>query len=91
MSIVDDINDISDAVMRLEEKNEELRQQIDALTYNKGNFDDLIKQAEKVEAQNKLIELLADDIEWQETHLTERTSDKMKAIVEAYRAVRPKP
>ena len=35
MSIVDDINDISDAVMRLEEENEELRQQLVSAPANK--------------------------------------------------------
>lgn len=76
MSIVDDINDISDAVMRLEEENEELRQQL-ASAGNK-------------EAYDKLIDLLEEDILWKEKHLTERASDKMKAIIAAYRVVRPK-
>ena len=76
MSIVDDINDISDAVMRLEEENEELRHHL----VSSGNK----------EAIDKLIDLLSEDIEWQEAHLTERTSQKMKDIVAAYRAVRPR-
>ena len=75
MSIVDDINDISDAVMRLEEENESLRQQLVS-----GN----------TEAYDKLLDLLAPDIEWQEKHLTERSSDRMKEIIAAYRVVRPK-
>jgi hypothetical protein len=70
MSIVDDINDIYDAVMRLEEENEERRI--------------------RIEAQDKLIDLLIEDIEWQEKHMTDRISDRMKAIIAAYRAVRPK-
>lgn len=76
MSIVDDINDISDAVMRLEEENEELRQQLASA----GNTED----------RDKLIDLLEEDILWQEKHLTERTSQKMKDVVAAYRVVRPK-
>lgn len=75
VSIVDDINDISDAVMRLEEENEELRQQL--------------ASAGTTEAYDKLIDLLEEDILWQEKHLTEKASPKMKAIVEAYRTVRP--
>lgn len=75
MSIVDDINDISDAVMRLEEENESLRQQLVS-----GN----------TEAYDKLIDLLAEDIEWKEQRLGDRASDRMKEIIAAYRAVRPK-
>lgn len=70
MSIVDDINAISDKVLALEQENEERWQQI--LAYD------------------KLIDLLEEDILWQEKHLTERSSDKMKAIIAAYRVVRPK-
>ena len=50
-----------------------------------------LKQAPgNTEAHDKLIDLLSEDILWQEAHLTERTSDKMRNIVAAYRAVRPK-
>ena len=76
MSIVDDINDISDAVMRLEEENEELRQQL--------------ASAGNTEAYDKLIDLVEPDILWQEKHLGDRASDRMKAIIAAYRVVRPK-
>lgn len=77
MSIVDDINDISDAVMRLEEENEELRQQLVSAPANKESYD-------------KLIALVSIDIEWQEKNLGDRASDRMKEIIAAYRAVRPK-
>lgn len=92
MSIVDDINDISDKVLALEQENEELRQQNEELRQQNGaladqGFGDLIKLTEMKEAYDKLIDLLAEDIEWQEKHLTERTSQKMKDIVTAYRAV----
>ena len=73
MSIVDDINAISDKVLALEQENEQLKQQ-------PGN----------TEAHDKLIDLLAPDIEWWEKNLAEKTSQKMKSIVAAYRAVRPK-
>lgn len=63
MTIVDDINDISDAVMRLEQENEDYQ---------------------------KLIDLVAEDIEWQEKYLGDKASDRMKEIITAYRAVRPK-
>jgi ketosteroid isomerase-like protein len=75
MSIADDINAISDRVLALEQENDLLRQQLAS-----GN----------TEAYDKLIDLLTEDIEWQERHMTDRTSPKMKSIVEAYRAVRPK-
>ena len=39
---------------------------------------------------DNLVDLLEEDILWQEAHLTERTSQKMKSIVAAYRAVRPR-
>lgn len=55
MSIVDDINAISDRVLALEQENDLLRQQLAS-----GN----------TEAYDKLIDLLAHDIEWQEKHLT---------------------
>jgi ketosteroid isomerase-like protein len=76
MSIADEINAISDKVLALEQENESLRQQL----ASSGN----------TEAYDKLIDLLTEDIEWQERHMTDRTSPKMKSIVEAYRAVRPK-
>jgi cell shape-determining protein MreC len=58
------------------EENESLRQQL-ASSVNTDAYD-------------KLIDLVAPDIEWQEKHLTDRSSDKMKAVVQAYRAIRPK-
>lgn len=70
MSIVDEINAISDKVLALEQENEERWQQI--LAYD------------------NLIDLLEEDILWKEKHLTERASDKMKAIIAAYRVARPK-
>ena len=49
-----------------------------------------LKQAPgNTEAHDKLIDLLAPDIEWWEKNLAEKTSQKMKDIVAAYRAVRP--
>ena len=50
----------------------------------------LKQQPGNTEAHDKLIDLLSEDIEWREAHLTERTSQKMKDVVAAYRAVRPK-
>ena len=73
MSIVDEINAISDKVLALEQENEQLKQA-------PGN----------TEAHDKLIDLLAPDIEWWEKNLAEKTSQKMKSIVAAYRAVRPR-
>ena len=50
-----------------------------------------LKQAPgNTEAHDKLIDLLAPDIEWWEKNLAEKTSQKMKSIVAAYRAVRPR-
>lgn len=75
MSIVDEINAIIDAVLDLEQENEQLRQQLVS-----GN----------TEAYDKLIDLIAPDIEWKEKNLGDRASDRMKEIIAAYRAVRPK-
>lgn len=50
-----------------------------------------LKQAPgNTEAYDKLIDLLESDILWWEKNLVEKTSQKMKSIVAAYRAVRPK-
>jgi hypothetical protein len=75
MSLTDEINAISDKVLALEQENDLLRQQLAS-----GNTD----------AYDKLIDLLAEDIEWKEKNLGDRASDRMKAIIAAYRAVRPK-
>jgi hypothetical protein len=75
MSIADDINAISDRVLALEQENDLLRQQLAS-----GN----------TEAYDKLIDLVAEDIEWKEQNLGDRASDRMKEIIAAYRAVRPK-
>lgn len=75
MSIVDEINAISDKVLALEQENDLLRQQLAS-----GN----------TEAYDKLVDLIAPDIEWQEKNLGDRASDRMKEIIAAYRAVRPK-
>jgi|LSQX01.3.fsa_nt_gb cell division septum initiation protein DivIVA len=94
MSITDEINAISDRVLELEQENESLRQQLDARPDNTQSFDELLKQheeaIEKLEACDKLIDLVAEDIIWQEKHLADKTSQKMKSIVAAYRAIRPK-
>ena len=50
----------------------------------------LKQQPGNTEAHDKLIDLLSEDILWWEKNLTEKTSQKMKDIVAAYRAVRPK-
>ena len=42
------------------------------------------------EDYQKLIDLVAEDIEWQEKYLGDKASDRMKEIITAYRAVRPK-
>lgn len=50
----------------------------------------LKQQPGNTEAYDKLIDLLESDILWWEKNLVEKTSQKMKSIVAAYRAVRPK-
>lgn len=45
---------------------------------------------QQILAYDNLVDLLEEDILWQEKHLTDRASDKMKAIIAAYRVVRPK-
>jgi len=70
MSIVDELNDISDKVLALEQENEERWQQI--LAYD------------------NLVDLLEEDILLKEKSLGDRASDRMKEIIAAYRAARPK-
>ena len=50
----------------------------------------LKQQPGNTEAHDKLIDLLSEDILWWEKNLAEKTSQKMKDIVAAYRAVRPR-
>ena len=50
----------------------------------------LKQQPGNTEAHDKLIDLLESDILWWEKNLAEKTSQKMKSIVAAYRAVRPR-
>jgi peptidoglycan hydrolase CwlO-like protein len=45
---------------------------------------------QQILAYDNLVDLLEEDILWQEKNLGDRASDRMKAIVAAYRAVRPK-
>lgn len=89
MSLTDDINAISDRVFALEQENEQLKQQPVSEPFNK-EYDEILQEAVlKIQAHDKLIDLLSEDILWWEKNLTEKTSDKMKSIVAAYRAVRP--
>ena len=76
MSITEEINAISDRILELEQENARLKAD------NKGKSD--------TKVYDRLIDLLTEDIEWQEKHLVERTSQKMKDIVAAYREIRPK-
>ena len=45
---------------------------------------------QQILAYDNLVDLLEEDILWQEKHLGDRASDRMKEIMAAYRAVRPK-
>ena len=76
---------IAEQVERIEAENEVLKEWVEDLklqlqSVSPGN----------TEAHDKLIDLLAPDIEWWEKNLAEKTSQKMKDIVAAYRAVRPR-
>ena len=75
MSLTNEINTFSDKILALEQENESLRQQLAT-----GN----------TQAYDKLLDLLEEDILWKEKSLGDRASDKMKAIIAAYRVVRPK-
>lgn len=44
---------------------------------------------QQIETMNRLIDLVAEDIEWKETN-SFRPSDKMKEIFSLYRELRPK-
>lgn len=74
---------IAELVQAIEEENKCLKEWVEDLKQQLGS-------AGNTEAYDKLIDLLAPDIEWQEKHMTDRISDRMKDIVAAYRAVRPK-
>ena len=45
---------------------------------------------QQILAYDNLVDLLEEDILWKEKSLGDRASDKMKAIIAAYRVVRPK-
>lgn len=50
---------------------------------------ELQKEAETAKAKDTLIDLVGPDIEWQEKHLTMRSSDRLQKIIEVYRQLRP--
>ena len=78
---------ISEQVAALEKENERLSRLVDAM----GEEMEAFKQADT--AKDRLISLVEPDILWQEQNLGKMTgnkSERMKEIVAAYRAVRPK-
>ncbi len=45
---------------------------------------------QEIEIRDTLINLIGPDIEWQEDHLTMRSSVRMQRIIDAYRTINPK-
>lgn len=80
---------ISEQVAALEKENERLSRLVDAM----GEEMEAFKQNPADTAKDRLISLVEPDILWQEQNLGKMTgnkSERMKEIVAAYRAVRPK-
>lgn len=78
---------LSEQVAALEKENERLSRLVDAMGEEMEGF----KQADT--AKDRLISLVEPDILWQEQNLARMTgnkSERMKEIVAAYRAIRPK-
>ena len=71
---------IADEINAISDRVLQLEQENEQLKQQPGN----------TEAHDKLIDLLSEDILWWEKNLVEKTSQKMKDIVAAYRAVRPR-
>jgi predicted nucleic acid-binding Zn-ribbon protein len=78
---------LSDQVAELEREAQRLSRLVDAM----GEELETLKQREQ--AKDRLIDLVETDILWQEQNLARMAgnkSERMKEIVAAYRAVRPK-
>ena len=79
---------ISEQVAALEKENERLSRLVDAM----GEEMEALKHPADT-AKDRLISLVEPDILWQEQNLARMTgnkSERMKEIVAAYRAIRPK-
>ena len=78
---------LSEQVAEIERDNQRLSRLVDAM----GEELEALKQMEQ--AKDRLIDLVEPDILWQEQNLARMAgnkSERMKEIVAAYRAVRPK-
>lgn len=73
---------ISDKVLELEQENERLQGLVDSLTER------LEAKLSEPDDRDSLIDLVSEDIEWQELHRA--NSPKFKPIIELYRQIRPK-
>jgi hypothetical protein len=82
MSLSDEIDAISDKVLELEQQNTRLQNLVDSLT------EQLEAKSNEPDARDRLIDLVSEDIEWQEQHRAD--SPKFKSIIELYRTLRPR-
>ncbi len=89
MSIADEINAISDKALELEQDNERLREKNDQLR-SKNEKLRLALEAKPApsEAVIRLLDLLQEDIEWQERYRPD--SAKLAPIIATYREIRPR-
>jgi len=78
MSMIDMINNLSDYVLALEQETERLKTELDSrVNHNEPD------------ARDEFIALIAEDVEFYESKY-QKTTDRMRKIVDAYRVVRPK-
>lgn len=77
-ALTEKLNSISNEVFALEQLINTQRIIIQEMEQSSKHKDDLIKQ-------------VAPDIEWQESHLTMSSSERMRKIIETYRKIVPKP
>jgi len=75
MSLSERINSISDEVFAMEQEVERLKAQL--------------KTQQEPDARDVFVDLIAPDVEFYEANY-DRTTERMKRVVDAYRACRPK-
>ncbi len=73
---------LSEQVAELEQQNIRRQNLVDNL------MEQLEAKSNEPDVRDKLIDLVAEDIEWQEQHRPD--SPKFKSIIELYRQIRPK-
>lgn len=79
--------------MTLAEQMASIASEVAALEHIVENQRSIISEmqqdAEIARTKDALIDLIAPDIEWQESHLTMRSSERFQKIIDLYRQLRP--